>query len=121
MKSALAAFLSLTAGVVLGYFAYSFLGVPSGRDFWPVLGIAAFPMFFCGLVFGMIWLTSLRSAAVGVVAYALLVAGVVVYFVGGLAIFSVFGYWFAVVFLATLLPWFVGALLGRYAFRPKAA
>lgn len=121
MKSAAAAFLSLVAGAILGYFAYSYLGASSGRDVWPVLGIAAFPMFFCGLIAGMFWMATLRSTAVGVLGYALLVAGCLMYLEGGLTFISLFGYWFFIVFLATLLPWLLGALLGRYALRPKTA
>jgi hypothetical protein len=119
MKSALAAFLSLVAGAILGYFAYSFLGPNSGRDIWPVLGIAAFPMFLCGLVSGAFWMGTLRSTAAGVLGYALVVAGVVAYFGGGTLVFLLLGNALWIVFFATMLPWLFGALLGRYVLRPS--
>jgi hypothetical protein len=118
VKSAIAALLSLLAGVLLGYAAFDFLE-PSGyagRDPTPIMILAALFLVASGFVHGRWWLRGAMWCLAGVFAYATLV-GLVVGWFAGFSIAGVLSDWTAVVLVVTLLPWGLGVLAGKWARR----
>jgi hypothetical protein len=118
MKPALAAFVSLLVGALLGYAAFVFFapGGFSGRDFTPLLAFAALCMFGTGLVHGRVWLRGVGTCAAGIAGFVLLVGAAVRWFSGAGVDTFMLG-WLLFLLLPTLLPWLAGAWAGRWSRR----
>lgn len=118
MKPALAAFLSLLVGAIVGYAAFGVFAPRgySGRDFTPLLAFAALCLAGTGFVHGRLWLKGFLDCAVGIAGFAIVVGAAVSYFSGAGADAFMFG-WLAYLLAPTILPWLAGVWAGRWSRR----
>ena len=119
MKSAIAAFVSVVLGVLVGYAAFVFFAPRgyAGRDVTPLMAFAALFLIGSGVVYGRWWLAGGLACAAGLAAYALVVGALVTYFSGASPANGFFLDWFFLVLAVTLVPWGLGVFAGKWARR----
>jgi hypothetical protein len=115
MKSLFGTFLSLLLGAVAGYLLFSVLGLATGLDYGrnplPVAICAGVVLVGFGFAYGR-WLhRSVLGSVLGAAAYVAIVY-VVVAKLGG-TVGGIYMRWFLAALAVTVLPWSVGAVVGR--------
>jgi FtsH-binding integral membrane protein len=118
MKSAIAAFLSVVLAVLMGFGTLAVLDVApeAGRDATPIVIFAGIFLIVSGFIYGRWFLRNAGACIAGLAAYAALIGSLVAFF-GGTSLLGFFVDWLFLILAVTLVPWFAGLALGKYAQR----